>query len=206
MKARLLLLLSSLFLASGASAGTAVKAVMEGIWASSNTVFISTPTQKVEFGNGGIKFADGTTQTTAATYVSTSNYVNEFTASVTRTGYGVCDSTVSFTPSSCSKAAEITIGLNFSDANGNRTGCANVLMNGAFISPFTTSKGMACEERITAASSNNGLFHKTIFVSGIPCSGQVAFCLTLKTDAGTLTFPGTFGGDEINQWGVRLIP
>ena len=67
MKARLLLLLSSLILsATDASAGTAVKAVMEGVWASSTSVFVSTPSQRIEVGAGGVKFADGTTQTTAA--------------------------------------------------------------------------------------------------------------------------------------------
>jgi hypothetical protein len=49
---------------------------MEGVWASSTTVLVSTQTQKVTFGNGGICFADGTCQTTAAVGSSTANYVS----------------------------------------------------------------------------------------------------------------------------------
>ncbi len=81
MKARLLLLLSSLLLtAVNASAGTAVKAVMEGVWASSTSVFVSTPSQRIEVGAGGIKFADATIQTTAASGSDTHCYRIDYTS------------------------------------------------------------------------------------------------------------------------------
>lgn len=161
---------------------------------------------RLNLSSAGIRWPDGTTQTGRSIGISSYNFKSDFGMTVSSTSYGGCFSTVSFTTAAAFDHAEIILGLNFSDANANRVGCANVLVNGAYMSPFSATKGMACDERVTTSSGNNGLLHKTVFIPGssLPSSGTVQFCLTLRTDGGTLTFPGGFDGNEINQWGVKV--
>lgn len=68
------------------------RSVMEGMWASSTTVLVSTPTQKVTVGNGGLCFADATCQTTAA--AGSSGLIKQYASTITIAAFTLAGSAV----------------------------------------------------------------------------------------------------------------
>ena len=115
------------------------RAIMEGIWASSTSVFVSTPSQLIELGAGGVKFADGTTQTTAAGATGGWNIVRSSGSAdqtnATSNWAPVVGSTVSITVAANSQVlilAHLTVSHNTSNV-----GCQFRLMNGGVVMSAT---------------------------------------------------------------------
>ena len=161
----------------------------------------------------GIQWSDGSTSTTAVG-VSISTMMVGMGFSINNTTLGICQATVTVTTHGCVSSGQAVINLTYTDDGNNRTACATMLMNGAFMSPYDASTPMRCWNGFTF-SANIPQFLSGVFpipAATVPCSGTVNFCLSLtnSTNGANLTFPARPGIgpplSDANSWGAFLFP
>lgn len=188
MKARLLLLLSSLILAATPAAAQR-KAIMEGLAASNNAIFIDTTTVKVTVGTGGVCFQDATCQTTSA---STSSIVVSSTFTylpggiTTQGSLGVCFANSTVTMTTENFPLEIIFSGSVSN-NSTQESAMSFLVDGAFIAPLTATIAVITPSPLST-QCQNASFKYQIPSQG---AGSHSVCLTAATNSGVnLTITG----------------
>lgn len=180
---------------------------MEGIWASSTTVYVSTQTQQVIFGNGGIKFADNTTQTTASiSQVKSTGSVVNFASTL-----GFTSAQTSFT-----NAASVTGSTIAFVVTGTTVACwtaGRVLPSAGDIvtigigvdSSVTKIPGTSATVGIGtgyAAGANIRTGIQSYIEFQVTAGAQHVFWLGLWSGGATLTFPDV---GSIAQFGCREV-
>ena len=153
----------------------------------------------------GIRWADGTTSTTAvtasaaaSTVFQTSITVNN-AAATTNTTFTTCYATGTLTFSGGKAVVWYNGGTR--NSGGVSTFCTlNVLLDGSYISPWTSTQGMSMGIN---TGSNTDHAHTLLRVFDAPSNGSHAYCLAMAVSANTCTFSNvSFVG---NQFGVMEL-
>lgn len=133
----------------------------------------------------GVKFGDGTTQTTAATasvWVGTYTVINSGSASFTNTTFVACSalfSTVTFTSSAV--PLRLTLHLPMRDNTDTGTSLATVLMDGAHITSLGLSNAIGfCGHQVGATSRTLDCHADILIPASAVSAASHSFCVAFS--------------------------